>query len=113
MDTEMDGLWTVEFSTPIATGSGVVTVRNLSIMGGDSSFYYIGTFARDGSNLRGKLQAKHYSGSLSDGVFGPRRLIDLGFDAALGDDLIIGRLYDAADPIRWASVRMTRVARFS
>ena len=60
---EMDGLWTAEFGTAsgVANG-GVLVIASERIFGGDSGYYYSGTYAIAGDTLTGELSATHYYG---------------------------------------------------
>lgn len=47
----MEGLWTVEFGSSSGSfGGGVVYLQNGKLWGGDSSYYYSGSYKRDEKN---------------------------------------------------------------
>lgn len=66
------GLWTAEFGVPAqaAYGAGVLIFLNGGIYGGDSSYYYVGTYEIEGENITAKLTVKHYFGPRNN-VLGP------------------------------------------
>ncbi len=72
-----NGLYKVEFATPLGSGAGVVTLNDGHIAGGDSSMYYVGTYNLDGNNFSGQVQTNKHTVGL-ESVFGKDRVsIDL------------------------------------
>jgi hypothetical protein len=52
----MNGLWTAEFGSSAGIfGGGVAVFRDGQIFGGDSSYYYIGSYALQGNTLAGSV----------------------------------------------------------
>lgn len=44
----MEGLWTIEFGSNIGVfGSGVIVLRNGRIEGGDSNYFYLGSYEKE------------------------------------------------------------------
>lgn len=67
----MEGLWTAEFQSGVGgAGSGVVVVRNGTIMGGDAGYYYTGTYSVDDGKVQVALQIQRYREGHKS-VFGP------------------------------------------
>jgi len=65
---DVDGLWLVAFKTEAGWKSGgVLALVGDRMVGGDSSFYYVGDSKRsrdaDGWLLDGTLKVRHYDGS--------------------------------------------------
>jgi T3SS negative regulator,GrlR len=110
---EIAGLWTVKFSLGVATGSGVITLVDGRIFGGDSSYYYSGSYAplKELNSVTGLLRVIHFYGPLSN-VFGPYRELQLSFVGSVGNDLIIANARSASAPHLNLSVRLDRVERF-
>jgi hypothetical protein len=115
---DVNGLWTVSLSTSQGgEGTGVLTVLNGLLRGGDANYYYVGSYEQDGSKLIGSLRIVHYHGPLTN-VFGPIRDLDLNFNAVAGSDLIMGQGH-AFVPIKTINalqaqhlaIRMQRVAK--
>jgi hypothetical protein len=46
-----DGLYKVNFATPIGQGGGVIVLSDSSIRGGDGTIYYVGTFSESGADV--------------------------------------------------------------
>lgn len=69
----INGLWSVDFHVlPSGTannGSGVVVFKDGKIYGGDSTYYYTGTYQLNDKAFTAKVRIKHYSG-LHNNIFG-------------------------------------------
>lgn len=46
-----NGLYKVNFGTPIGQGGGVIVVNDGSLRGGDGSIYYVGNFNQNGAAI--------------------------------------------------------------
>jgi hypothetical protein len=63
----MEGLWTIEFGSSAGIfGSGVIVMRDGKIVGGDASYYYIGSYEKTNpeetypSGFRAKIEIKPF-----------------------------------------------------
>ncbi|OPY95760.1 hypothetical protein A5906_07265 [Bradyrhizobium sacchari] len=64
-----NGLYSASFKTPFGEGGGVVMLLNGQLSGGDSSMYYVGTYAVSGDKFTAEVKtARHHQGPVS--VFG-------------------------------------------
>ena len=67
----MEGLWSVAFSTPAGAGYGVVFFTSeVDYLGGDSSFYWTGSFSSKGGHASATLKGKSHSGRPAASVLG-------------------------------------------
>lgn len=67
----LEALWSVEFISNVGgTGGGVVVLETQRLFGGDSQYFYVGTFKVEGPLVRATLKVTHYYGPPSS-VFGP------------------------------------------
>jgi hypothetical protein len=67
-----DGLYKVEFQTPLGVGAGVVFLHGGKMHGGDTSMFYLGNISEQGDDLTADVEAgfhTHLPGVNS--VFGP------------------------------------------
>ena len=64
-----DGLYRVQFQTPIGMGAGVVVLQGGTLRGGDSGMYYVGTYHVDGENLTATVNTNRHTANLQS-VFG-------------------------------------------
>jgi hypothetical protein len=51
-----NGLYSVQFGTPLGTGAGVVILRDGTIRGGDSMMYYVGTYIVNGDQFTADIE---------------------------------------------------------
>ena len=61
----LEALWTVKFEDATVQGwvnGGVVVLETGRIFGGDSAYYYLGTFELDGDRFTADVRVVHYSG---------------------------------------------------
>jgi len=68
MESE-DGLYKVNFNTPLGAGAGVVVLRDGKIQGGDSSIAYLGSYNLNNGYFSGSVKTKRHSNGLPS-VFG-------------------------------------------
>ena len=60
----IEGFWTIRFQGVAGAGSGVLTLMNGTVFGGDTSFLYQGTYSLEGQNLTAKVQVKRFAPAL-------------------------------------------------
>ncbi|HZR88564.1 MAG TPA: GrlR family regulatory protein [Bradyrhizobium sp.] len=56
-----DGLYAVEFRTPLGSGTGVVTLINGNLSGGDSLMYYTGAYSLEGDAFTAKVKTGRHA----------------------------------------------------
>ena len=64
------GLYKADFRTPTDGGAGVVSIEGGNAAGGDSHFWYAGSWASDGGQVKCSLAVKRHTDG-DDSVFGP------------------------------------------
>lgn len=64
-----NGLYSVNFQTPLGQGSGVVTIENDKIQGGDSGLFYHGQYSQNGNDVQATIKTGRHSKNL-ESVFG-------------------------------------------
>ena len=66
----LDGLWLIQFHSPCKndTRSGVVLFQGLELIGGDGSYYYVGSYETTDKNIVMKMRLRKHSPGVS--VFG-------------------------------------------
>ncbi|MDP2123292.1 MAG: GrlR family regulatory protein [Parvibaculum sp.] len=60
-----DGLFKIEFQTPLGAGAGVVVLEQGRVRGGDSIMYYSGTYRQNGDDFSANVVAKKHSQGVS------------------------------------------------
>lgn len=67
----MEGLWSVAFSTQLGAGYGIVFFTSeVSFVGGDSAFYWTGSFSTENGRAKIKLYGESHSGRPAPSVLG-------------------------------------------
>jgi hypothetical protein len=63
-DQDLEALWSVVFLVPghSRVNAGVVVLDNDRVYGGDSSYYYTGTYETKGGKLTARVKSTYYSG---------------------------------------------------
>jgi len=59
-----NGLYRVDFDTPLGSGNGVAVLDNGKLRGGDSAIYYVGSYASDGNNLSASIHVNRHSNGM-------------------------------------------------
>lgn len=72
------GLYKADFDTQIGSGAGVVSIEGEVARGGDSSFWWSGSFHSADGHARGSLEVRQHS-SVVEPVFGPIGRFTLDF----------------------------------
>jgi hypothetical protein len=81
----MEGLWSVAFSTPVGAGYGVVFFTSeVDFCGGDSAFYWTGSFTTRSGHASVNLKGHSHSGRPAASVLG---MSAVDFDVSLAGDL--------------------------
>lgn len=66
-----DGLYKIDFRTPLGAGTGVVFAQAGRLWGGDAGMYYVGTFTNNNGQMEGNVKTGRHTNALgTDSVFG-------------------------------------------
>ena len=103
----IDGLWTVHYFGPQGNGGGVVVLTKGQVLGGDSGFFYIGSFEERGDTFKGRVAVKNFDPSIPNviGVVGDFELL---IDGKVQGDSINGTGALATAPNAKIVVRLTK-----
>ncbi len=59
----LEALWTIEFQTPGGwVNEGIIVLETNRLYGGDSDFFYVGTYEVAGETLTADVHVRHYHG---------------------------------------------------
>ena len=62
----IEALWTIQFDTGNGwINGGVVIFETGRVFGGDSQYFYTGTYQNHGDQISGEARIRHYHGPLS------------------------------------------------
>jgi len=85
----IDGLWTVVFQGPLGPGGGAVVLAGGKVLGGDSGFYYTGTYEEKGDNFTAKVSVKNFMPGVQS-VFGGAASVELALTGKIQGGTING-----------------------
>uniref|UniRef100_UPI00333FFDA6 hypothetical protein n=1 Tax=Castellaniella defragrans TaxID=75697 RepID=UPI00333FFDA6 len=96
----INGFWTVAFQAPGDAGAGVVAINNNEIMGGDTSFSYVGPITKtDDGSIAGNLHIKRHSDLLPSLIPGKDDYFLHVSGKVVGDSFTLtGRFTDGPSP---------------
>lgn len=105
----IEALWSVEFKTDKNYGgSGIAVFENGRVLGGDATYYYVGSYQIKDGVASASLEVIHYAGPLNN-VFGAFKKVSLTLSGEIGHDsfVVSGTAKEAPGQI---SIRLTRRA---
>src|SRR6266436_4982225 len=72
---DLEALWSVEFLTPGQNNinAGIVILETNRVFGGDSWYYYTGTYQGEDGKLAAQLKSTHYAGPVGSPSMSNRR----------------------------------------
>jgi hypothetical protein len=100
----IDGLWTIEFVSPIGSGTGVVVLTDKRLLGGDEGYYYSGEYAVDDHHISGKAEIVRFDKNCLS-VFGDMDSFTLDLDGEVSGDSIEGVAHLSGQPDLRAQIR--------
>jgi hypothetical protein len=103
-----DGLYKVEFKTPLGAGSGVVHVQGGKLWGGDTGMFYVGSFTQSGDQISATVRTGRHTAN-STSVFGQDR-VEISLTGKASGDVadLIGQAPQAPN-VRLSAV-LTRIS---
>lgn len=79
----VEALWTFKFITHQNTvGAGVAILESGHVFGGDSEYYFIGSYSIRGNEITVEVESTHY-GTTPNSMFGPAKHLNLRFSGPL------------------------------
>lgn len=80
----IEGLWVVQFKGIQGEGGGAVVLVNGRVLGGDSGYFYSGTYAYDSGRLTARLKITNFLPAIGN-VLGIQGDFELEINAAVAD----------------------------
>jgi hypothetical protein len=105
----LDGLWIVQFTGKDILGSGVVVFSSGKLFGGETGFYYIGTYESDGQMVKARALIRNFDPAIPSG-FGIPGDYEMDISAVLQDDKMTGTAMIANQPQHSLGIRLTKKA---
>jgi len=105
----LDGLWIVQFTGKDILGSGIVVFSNGKLFGGETGFYYIGTYESDGQMVKARAVIRNFDPAIPSG-FGIQGDYEMDVSAKLQDDKLTGTAMIPGQPQHSLGIRLTKKA---
>lgn len=106
----VEALWSVEFiSTQGDMGAGVIVLETRRIFGGDSRYFYVGSYEVKNQELEAEIEVTHYSGEPYS-IFGPEKNFRIKITGEIGKDVMMGQGHRVDNPQLKLDVRLIRRA---
>jgi len=105
----IEALWSVQFIADNNDyGAGVVVFENGRLYGGDSSYYYVGSYSVKDGVISAEILVTHYSGALNN-ILGPIEKVTWNVSGNIARDIfsVTGHAKEFPNTV---DVRLTRRA---
>ena len=111
----LEALWTIEFEVVTGwTNGGAVVLETNRVFGGDSEYYYLGTFnaslSDSATKFTAEVRVKHYHGEARDAFGGNETDFTVKLEGEQVGEVIEGKMYKTGKPQNTLRIRMTRRA---
>jgi T3SS negative regulator,GrlR len=105
----VDGFWILQFKGAEVYGSGVAVLANGKLFGGESGFYYIGTYEAEGKMLKARVVIRNFDPAVQSG-FGIVGDYEMDVSVVVQDDNMTGTAMIANQPQHSLGIRLTKKA---
>src|ERR1017187_4988152 len=105
----IEGLWIVQYEGLQGNGGGVAVFVNGKILGGDTGYTYIGTYAIQNNTLSARVKVSNFLPGVPN-VLGLQGDFDLEINAPATDNLIQGAMALVGRPGAGIVVRLMKKA---
>lgn len=105
----IEGLWIAKFTAAQINGSGVAVFINGKIFGGETGFYYIGTYAAYDRVVKALVLIRNFDPSIPSG-FGVPGDYEMDVSATLQGDEMTGTAVVTGHPQYSLAIRLTKKA---
>jgi hypothetical protein len=110
LEVDVEGIWSAEFFSSLGgSGTGVVVIDCGQLRGGDSNYFYRGTYNLVGSQLQAQLAVMHYAGPLNN-IFGPVGRVNLSIEGGASPQWIMCQGYVTENPSMRISIKLRRLS---
>ena len=106
----LEALWSVEFSSNVqGVGAGVAVLETGRVLGGDSQYFYVGSYKVHNDQIQAQLTVTHYAGAPSS-IFGTAKQFTLQLTGAPARDRFELHGHVLESPNLKITIRLTRRA---
>lgn len=107
----VEALWTVEYElAPHGwTNGGIVVLESERVFGGDSQYYYVGTYVLKDRHFSADIHATHYHGEMWTAFCTDEDTLHLSAHCEWdGDKVIQGTMSSETSPVITLGIKMTK-----
>jgi hypothetical protein len=105
----IEGFWIIKFTAAQIYGSGVAVFSGGKVYGGETGFYYLGTYEADGSVVKARVLVRNFEPSIASG-FGVPGDYEMDVSAILEGDTMTGTAVVTNHPQFSLGIRLTKKA---
>src|SRR5581483_4322202 len=107
----IDGLWIVQFTAKDIRGSGVVVFNDGKLFGGETGFYYVGSYEADSKIVQARVMVRNFDPSIPSGFGIPVSDYEMDVSATLqGDNTLTGTAMIVNQPQYSLGIRLMKKA---
>ncbi len=107
----IEGFWIVKFTAAEIYGSGVAVFSGSNVYGGETGFYYLGTYEADGKVVKARVMVRNFDPTIPSG-FGISGDYEMDVSAMLEGDTMTGTAVVTNHPQYSLGLRLTKKANF-
>lgn len=105
----IEGLWIVKFTAAQLSGSGVLVLSQGKVFGGETGFYYIGTYVADGNVVKARVMIRNFDPSVPSG-FGIPGDYEMDVSATMQDSTMSGTAIISGQPQYSLGLKLIKTA---
>lgn len=107
----LQGLWTIDFEIAgRGRFSGVVVLQGNKVLGGDSQYFYDGTYKETGDDVEAEALCTHYAGAVSTAFGTSEQTYSLKLEGKHSGNAITGKIWRPESPNLKLDVRLLKQA---
>lgn len=106
----IEGLWSVDFFSNTGDfGAGIVVFETDRVFGGDSQYYYLGTYTVQNHIIKGAVKVTHFANDPYS-IFGKDKEFHLNIEGKISDQVFEAQGYRIDNPDLRIGIRFTKRA---
>jgi hypothetical protein len=108
----VDGFWLLQYEGIQGSGGGVLVLLNGRVFGGDSAYYYTGSYETKGPTLKARVQVRNFLAGVASAL-GVEGDFELDVVGALEGDVIRGAASLVSTQGTGVAIKLTRRAKLT
>ena len=107
----IDGFWLVHAEGPQGSAGGVAVFANGKVFGGDSGFYYMGTYREKDGVVKARVAVHNFDPAITN-ILSVAKDYELHVTGTIKDDTIRGTAMVSGIPHQSLALQLTKKANF-